>query len=126
MAQWSAKWERASLRTSAVGANGFFASRSDAGIDSLRAVFATYASIADGLSRALKPCRIVTHPNAAAPAMPAAEIDRRRVRFLMRLSLLGACTYLEWDVDLTHWAIDSAWLGRSFEAVREQVGLQRK
>src|SRR5713226_8592929 len=119
MAQWSAKWERASLRTSAVGANGFFASRSDAGIDSLRAVFATYASIADGLSRALKPRRIVTHPNAAAPAMPAAVIDRRTVRFRMRIPLLRACAHLEWDVDLTHRLVDSTGLRRSFKAVRE-------
>src|ERR1700730_678938 len=75
---------------------------------------------------ALKPRRIVTHPNAAIPAMPAAVIDRRRVRFLMRLPLLGARTHLEWDVDLTYRLVDSAWLRRSFEAIREQVGLQRK
>jgi len=84
------------------------------------------ASITEGLPRAPKARGIVTHPNAAAPATPAAVIDRRTVRFLMRLPLLGACPYLEWDVDLTHWSVDSAWLRRSFEAVREQVGLQRK
>src|SRR6202521_5484808 len=126
LAQWSAKWVRASLRTSAAGANGFLASRSDAGIESFRAVFATYASIAEGLSRALNPRRIVTHPNAAAPTMPATMIDRRTMRFLMRLPLLGACAHLEWDVDLTHRLVDSTWLRRSFEAVREQIGLQRK
>ncbi len=95
-------------------------------MESLRAVFATYASIADGLSRALKPRRMVIHPSAAAPATPAAVIDRRRVRFLMHLPFLGACAHLEWNVDLTHRLVDSAGLRRGFEAVREQVGLQRK
>ncbi len=80
-------------------------------------------STIDGLSRALKPRRIVTHPNAAAPTLPATIIDRRTVRFLMRLPLLGACAHLERDVDLTHRLVDSARLRRSFEAVREQVGL---
>ena len=53
-------------------------------------------------------------------------IDKRRVRFLMCLSLLGAFARLEWDVDLTYRLVDSALLRRSFEAIREQVGLQRK
>jgi hypothetical protein len=52
-------------------------------MESLQAVLAMIASIADGLSRALKPRRIVIHPNAAVPAMPAVVIDRRRVRFFM-------------------------------------------
>jgi hypothetical protein len=64
------------------------------------------------------------HPNAAAPATPAPVIQRTRVRFLMRLPLLGACAHLERDVHLTHRSVDSAWLRRSFKAVREQVGLQ--
>lgn len=32
---------------------------------------------------------------------------------------------VEWHVDLTHRLVDSAWLRRSFETIREQVGLQR-
>src|SRR5713101_2073420 len=72
------------------------------------------------------PARIVAHPNAAAPTIPAAMIDRRRVRFLMRLPLLGGCAHLEREIDLTHRLVDSAWLRRSFEAVREQVGLKGK
>jgi hypothetical protein len=65
-------------------------------------------SIADGLSRALKPRRIVTHPNAAAVAMHATVIDRRRVRFLMRSSFLRACAHLKWNVHFTHWLVDFA------------------
>jgi hypothetical protein len=57
---------------------------------------------------------------------PAAVIHGRRVHFLTRLPFLRACAHLEWDVDLTHRLVDSAWLRRSFEAIREQVGLQRK
>src|SRR6267378_1479130 len=49
-----------------------------------------------------------------------------RLPFGQPSSLLGAWAYLEWDVDLTHRSVDSAWLRRSFEAVGEQVGLQRK
>ena len=44
----------------------------------------------------------------------------------MRLPLLGACAHLEREIDFTHRLIDSAWLRRSFEAVREQVGLKGK
>ena len=53
----------------------------------LRVVLATGVSIHDGLSRALNPCRIVTHPKAATPATPAEMIDRKRERFLMRFHL---------------------------------------
>jgi len=81
--------------------------------------------MADGLSRTLKPRRIVTHPNATAPAMLAAVINRRRVRFLMRSHLPWACAHLEWDIHFSHRLVDSAWLRRSFETVREQVGLQQ-
>ena len=62
-------------------------------------------SIAYGLSRALKPRRILTHPNAA---MHATVIDRRRVRFLMRSSFLRACAHLKWNVHFTHWLVDLA------------------
>jgi hypothetical protein len=82
-------------------------------------------SIAEGFSRALKPCRIVTHPNAAPPAMPAAGTESRMVRFLMGLPFLRACARLERDVDLTHRLVNSAWLRGGFETVREQVGLKR-
>lgn len=63
---------------------------------------------ASGLSRALKPRRIVTHPNAAAAAMHATVIDRRRVRFLMRSPFLRACAHLKWNVDFTHGLVDCA------------------
>ncbi len=57
---------------------------------------------------------------------PPATIDIRRVRFLMLLPFLRTRTHLKWDVYLTHGLVDSAWLRRSFEAVREQVGLKGK
>ena len=88
-------------------------------------IFLRGAPVYEEASRSLKPRRIVTHPNAHAPAMPATVIDRRRVRFLMRLPFLWACAHLEWDVHFTHRLVDSAWLRRSFETVREQVGLKR-
>jgi len=113
-------------RASGVDAKGFGALGPAAGTERLRAVLATQVSTTDGLSRAVKPRPIIPHPDATAPATPAAMIDGRRVRFLMSFPLLGACTHLEWDVDLAHRSVDSAGLRRSFQAVREQVGLQRK
>jgi hypothetical protein len=29
------------------------------------------------------------------------------------------------EVDFTHWLVNSGWLRRSFETVREQIGLKR-
>src|ERR1019366_5480932 len=89
------------------------------GTASWRADIATSFSIVDGLSRELKPRRIVTHPNAPAPAMATTVIDRRRMRLLMGLPVLWACAHLEWNVHLTHRLVDSAWLRRRFETVRE-------
>ena len=63
-------------------------------------------SIADGLSRALKPRRIVTHLNAAAVAMHATVIDRSA--FLMRSSFPRACAHLKWNVHFTDWLVDFA------------------
>ena len=76
-------------------------------------------------SRALKPRRIVTHPNTAGATMHATVIDRRRVHFLMRSPFLRACAHLKWDVYFSYRLVDSARLRRSFKTVREQVGLQR-
>jgi hypothetical protein len=90
------------------------------------AVRARLASSADGLSRALKSRRIITHPKQRLPRCPAAAIDRRTVRLRTRSPLLWAYVHLEWDVDLTHRLVDSAWLRGSFEAVCEQVRAQRK
>src|SRR2546422_3890698 len=121
IAQWSAKCARASARFSGVFRNGFLIPFAPAGTARLRVALATNVSVHDGLSRALKPRRMETNPNAAAPTTPAAVIDRRRVRFVMCLPLLRACAHLKWDVDLAHRLVDSAWLRRSFEAVRKQV-----
>ncbi len=56
-------------------------------MESLRACLCEISLQRRGLSLALKPRRIVTHPKAAAPAMPATVIYRRKVRFLMRFYL---------------------------------------
>lgn len=71
-------------------------------------------------------CAATTALPAYRHRMLAAMINRRRVGFHAFLPLLWTCADLEGDVDLTHRFVDSAGLRRSFEAVREQVGLQRK
>src|SRR5438034_3807809 len=65
MAQWSAQCARACARFSAVFGNGFFIRFALTVTAMLRALLATKISIRDGLSRALKPWRIIVTPKAA-------------------------------------------------------------
>ena len=69
---------------------------------------------------------LVIHPNAGAPAMPAAVIERKRVRFFMQSSSLGASGQLHRKIDFSDRSVNSSRLRRSFKTVCEKVGLQRE
>src|SRR5581483_10348566 len=87
---WSAQCALASARFSAVLGIGFVMFFAFAGTAIPRAVLATSVSICEGLSRALKPCRIMVSPaNAISKTAMRADHSTRAFAFLLAIIFIS-------------------------------------